>query len=94
MRERNENGYRHSKSKNSEFTPHLSAGTSERLKRYCSIKNINKTKFVEQCVISQLDVLEKKCLEMLSKDELIALVLKEQNNDRKCGTDNQMALPI
>ena len=94
MRERNEKGYRGTNSRNGEFSPRISTATAERVKRYCSIMNINKTKFVEQCVISQLDVLEKDYLNNLSKDELIAMLLKEQRDDRKSRTDNQLAFPI
>ena len=94
MRKRNESLYRETTSKNGTFSTHVSAKTAARIRRYCALTNINKTKFVEDCINKQLDALERECLDKLTKEELIALVLKEQRNEKKNGTDKQMALPI
>ena len=75
-KQRNEENYRNVKSRDGVFSPHISRHTAERLTRYCQSKNINKTKFVEECINKQLDVLEREYYESLTKDELINLILK------------------
>ena len=75
MRERVENGYRNAISKDGSFSPHIGKTTTERLTRYCKMRNINRTKFVEECVNNRLDVLEEEYLQGLTKEELIAMVL-------------------
>lgn len=75
-RKRNEEKYRNVKSKDGTFSPHIGKQTTERLTKYCHIKNINRTKFVEMCINERLDVLERDFYESLTKDELIDLILK------------------
>lgn len=74
-KDRTEMGCRNTKSKNGTFTPHIATQTAERLTKYCHLTNINRTKFVEQCINKQLDWLEKEYYESLTKDDLIALVM-------------------
>ena len=74
-RNRVENGCRGTQSKDGTFSPHISKNTTERLARYCSLRNLNKTKFVEQCINRMLDQLEAEYYESLSKEELISLIL-------------------
>lgn len=76
-RTRNETGYRNVTSRSGQFSPHINEHTSSRLSRYCKKMNINKTKFVEQCINEKLDVLEREMLEDLNKEELIELCMKE-----------------
>lgn len=75
-KERIEENCRNTKSKDGTFSPHIGRLTTERLTRYCHLKNTNRTKFVEQCINDRLDVLEREFYEALSKDELIDLILK------------------
>lgn len=74
-KERTEVGCRNAKSKDGTFSPHISKTTTERLTKFCHIKDINRTKFVEQCINDRLDVLEREFYEGLTKDELIDLIL-------------------
>lgn len=73
---RNESQYRNTVTKDGRFSPHLNKATSERIAKYCHSMNINKTRFVEQCVNECLDTLEREFYEALTKEELINLILK------------------
>lgn len=75
-RKRNaEIGFVDSRQKDGGFCPHLEATVTKRIVRYCRLKNINKTKFVTDCINAQLDVLEKEIYESMSKEELIEILL-------------------
>lgn len=74
-KERVEENYRNVKSKDGTFSPHINKTTTERLVKYCHAININRTKFVHECINKQLDVLEREYYESLSKDDLITLIL-------------------
>lgn len=75
MRKRNELNYRDVKSNDGTFSPHINRTTTERLSRYCKMTNQNRTRFVEQCVNAQLDILEREALVSKSKEELIEMIL-------------------
>ena len=75
-KQRNEENYRNVKSRDGVFSPHISKHTADRLARFCQSKNINKTKFVEECINNQLNTLEREYYESLTKEELIKLILK------------------
>ena len=72
-----ENEFRESTSKDGTFSSHIDEKTTSRLTRYCKTKNINKTKFVMECINKQLDILEKEILMNLSKEELIEMYLSK-----------------
>lgn len=76
-KDRIETNCRNVRSKDGSFSPHIGKTTAERLARYCRLKNINKTKFVEQCINERLDGLEREYYETLSKDELIGLIMNK-----------------
>ena len=57
------------------FIPHIGKATAKRLFKYCRLANINKTRFVEQCINARLDILERNYYESLSKEELIRLLM-------------------
>lgn len=75
-KDRTEVNCRNTRSKDGTFSPHIGKQTAERATNYCHLMNINRTKFVEQCVNDRLDVLEREFYEGLTKDELIDLILK------------------
>ena len=64
--------------KDGSFSPHIGHKTTARLARYCKLKDLNKTRFVEDCINAQLDILEREALQILSKEELIELYLSKQ----------------
>lgn len=77
MRRRNEQGYRDTKSKTGGFQPEINAATAARIAKYCKIKNINKTRFVEKCVNERLDVLEQEMFDNMTREELIAIARQQ-----------------
>lgn len=77
-RTRNESGYRHTTPKDGRGSFHLGETTTSRIFKYCSMMNINKTKFVEQCVNESLDKLETEYYESLDKETLIRLLREKK----------------
>ena len=75
MRSRFESNYRKTSTKDGCFSPKLSQKISKRIIRYCERQDINKTKFVEDCVAERLDVLERESLNGMSKEMLIEMIL-------------------
>ena len=75
---RNETKCRKTRSRDGSISPKLNVKISERITRYCELKNINRTKFVEQCCETTLDRLEQSLYEGMSKDELIVLLMSMQ----------------
>lgn len=78
-RTRIETGYRHIKSEDGSYSPHISKKTNARIDRYCRVLNINKKNFVEDCCNQRLDDLEKEMLQALQKDELIDMLVEYMN---------------
>lgn len=70
------NGFIDSHQKDGGFCPHLDAGVTSRLIRYCKATNQNKTRFVENCIEAQLDILEKEVLASYTKEQLIEMILQ------------------
>lgn len=68
-------GFVESSQKDGGFCPHLDSVITKRLVRYCRLRNLNKTKFVTDCINAQLDVLEKEIYDSMSKEELIEILL-------------------
>lgn len=73
---REQTKYRKRGRKDGRFSPNICEPTAERIRRYCEIKDINKTKFVEQCVNDRLDALEREFYDSLTKEELISIIMK------------------
>ncbi len=71
-----ETNYRAVKSEDGTFSPHISRKTNERITRYCKTHNRNKTKFVEYCINTILDSLEKEMYESMSKGERVELLME------------------
>ena len=71
--------YRDTSSANGSISIKIFGSVVERIKRYCRLMNLNKTKFIIQCVEERLDELEPKMAENIlrekSKDELIQMIL-------------------
>ena len=80
-RRRNESSYRATNSMDGRFSPNISERTTERIVRYCQRNNLNKTRFVEECVNYRLDELEREMLEELSKEQLIDIIIS--NRERR-----------
>lgn len=72
---RGRQGYIESTQKDGGFCPHLESPIAKRIDRYCRVNNLNKTKFVTECLDAQLRILEKDIYKDMSKEELIDLLL-------------------
>lgn len=77
MRKRDK--YKNTESKDGSLTPHLYDPIASRIRSYCKQQNISVSKFVGECVESQISVLERKYLEDMPKEMLIELYLTEKN---------------
>ena len=77
-RTRIENNYRRSDSKSGEYSPKLGKQLADRIHKYCRRHNINKAKFVEECINAQMDILERQDYESYTKEELIALLMEKE----------------
>lgn len=78
MAKRNEENYRNTPSRDGCFSPKLSEKVSKRIIRFCEKQDINKTHFVETCVMERLDYLEREALSNLPKEMLIEMLLAGQ----------------
>ena len=78
-KERPENSFRNTKSKDGTLSVNLSKETAGRVTYYCKRNNLNRKKFVEQCVNDAMDVIKEQEArqELLgkSKEELIDMIL-------------------
>lgn len=72
---RGRHGYSESQNKKGEFVAHVEAPIARRLERYCSIKKLTKTQFVNDCVRAQLDTLEKDIYNSMTREELLEILL-------------------
>lgn len=61
---------------------HLDEKTTDRVIRYCNFKGISRTKFVTDCVIAQLNQLEREMYSSLSQEELIDMLLDLQSDKK------------
>lgn len=76
---RKNNKYNNTESKDGSLSVHLYEPISTRIRNYCKQQNISVSKFVGECVESQISVLERKYLEDMPKEMLIELYLTEKN---------------
>lgn len=74
LRTRNEEGFRNRPSRDGIISCKFDLDVSKRIIDYCKSKNLNKTKFINNCMRTQLDELEQEYYESLDKDELIRLL--------------------
>ena len=79
---RTETEYRQTSQSDGSFSPKISPQVTARLTRYCKFTNQNKTKFVESCIMKQLDIIEKETYQNMSKDELIDMLMSMSERSR------------
>ena len=72
---KNCDNYRETVPHKGQLCVHVDEKTTGRIIRYCKVKNINKTKFIADCVNKQLDQLEREALHDMSKEMLIEMIL-------------------
>ena len=72
---RGRHGYSVSQNTKGEFVAHIEPQTAKRLERYCRIKNLTKTQFVNDSVAAQLSIVEKEIYKSMTREELIEILL-------------------
>lgn len=80
IRTRKEEGYRETTTAANTFSPNITDEVLvSRIRKYCGMHNLGKTKFVCDCIRKQLNELEKEdrkaLLEKMSKEELTDIIL-------------------
>ena len=73
-------GYKKTPSKDGSFNPSLCRKVAQRLTRYCEKHGLNKTRFVEDCVSKQMDILERDELNDMPKEMLIELLMSRKED--------------
>lgn len=71
--------FRNTSSKDGSLSVHLKGQLASRVRSYCQEQNVSILKFIETCVSSQLDNLERESLLNMPKEMLIELYLTEKN---------------
>lgn len=71
--------YRNTVSKDGGITAHIPPLTAERVRKYCRQQDIAVGEFIEMCVNSELDVIERDALNSMPKEMLIELLLAKKN---------------
>lgn len=79
MKKRTELGYRDTQNKDGGIQTKFEMAVAQRVIKYCKKHNLNKTRFVESCVVEKLDYLEKQELMEKSKEELIEMYCRLKN---------------
>lgn len=74
---RNGNG----NSKDGRVSLHISKKTTDRINRYTQATNQNRTKFVEYCVNTVLDRLERELYSKMTKEELIDILMSNSTGE-------------
>ena len=69
--------YKETKSKTGKLQVDINQELTKRITTYCKNNNLNKSKFVEECVDRNLSRLEKEYYSNLSKEELINILLNK-----------------
>lgn len=72
---RGRHGYSVSQNSKGEFVAHIEPQTARRMERYCRIKRLTKTQFVNDCVAAQLDLVEKDIYKSMTREELLEILL-------------------
>ena len=89
MKTRNETACRITRAKDGGFAPHLSSEVAERLTAHCIKTGQNRTRFVEWCVMTALDGLEREEYLQMSKDALVDMILGRRGNDEVSETESE-----
>ena len=72
--------FKNTVSKDGQYTLHLNADINKKVSEYCKIKNINKAKYINECISNSLHKDESEYLQTLSKEELVSIIMKAKTN--------------
>lgn len=70
--------YKNVVSKNGIYTLHINAELNGRISSYCKMKNLNKSKYLNDCINKAVREDEMQFLQELPKDELIRIIMNQK----------------
>ncbi len=72
--------FKNTVSKDGQYTLHLNADLNRKVSEYCKMKNINKAKYINECISKALEKDESEYLQSLTKEELVSIIMKNKTN--------------
>ena len=72
--------YNNTVSKAGIYTLHLNAELNKQISEYCKMKNLNKAKYLNECISKAIQNDESEFLSTLSKEELVQIILNKKSN--------------
>ena len=72
--------YKNTVSKNGIYTLHINAELNKQISEYCKMKNLNKAKYLNECISKSIQNDESEFLSTLSKEELVQIILNKKSN--------------
>ena len=72
--------YKNTISKTGIYTLHINADLNKKISEYCKMKNLNKAKYLNECISKAIQRDESEYLSTLSKEELVYIILNKKSN--------------
>ena len=72
--------YKNTVSKTGIYTLHINAELNKQISEYCKMKNLNKAKYINECISKAIQSDEGEYLSTLSKEELVQIILNKKSN--------------
>ena len=72
--------YKNTISKTGIYTLHINAELNKQISEYCKMKNLNKSKYLNECISKAIQNDEREFLSTLSKEELVQIILNKKSN--------------
>ena len=72
--------YKNTVSKTGIYTLHINAELNKQISEYCKMKNLNKAKYLNECISKAIQSDEGEYLSTLSKEELVQIILNKKSN--------------
>ena len=72
--------FKNTVSKDGRYTLHLNADLNRKVSEYCKMNNINKSKYINECISKALEKDESEYLQSLTKEELVSIIMKNKTN--------------
>ena len=72
--------YKNTVSKTGIYTLHINVELNKQISEYCKMKNLNKAKYLNECISKAIQSDESEFLSTLSKEELVQIILNKKSN--------------
>ena len=72
--------YKNTISKTGIYTLHINAELNKKISEYCKLKNLNKAKYLNECISKAIQNDESEYLSTLSKEQLVQIILNKKSN--------------